>query len=77
MLACIPEIFEKGVAGRRLSIFFHSLFFVLGFSGVFILLGIGVGLAGFAIGAQLTLLRKISGSLMVLFGSRVKALMVN
>lgn len=63
-----PELFESGVAGRRLTVFLHSLCFIAGFSVVFILLGTGAGLAGFAISAKIGLVRKISGSIMIIFG---------
>lgn len=57
------------VAGRkRLTIFRHSLSFVIGFSALFVLLGAGAGLLGFAIGQNLPVVRKISGSLLVVFG---------
>jgi len=63
-----PEIFETGVAGRRLTVFFHSLSFVIGFSAVFTILGTGAGFAGFAIGSHLNVVRVVSGSLMIIFG---------
>jgi cytochrome c-type biogenesis protein len=65
---CGPEIFQSGVKGHRLSIFFHSLSFVIGFSIVFILLGTGAGAIGLVISSNLILVRRISGSLMILFG---------
>ena len=65
---CGPEIFQSGASGRRLTIFFNSLSFVIGFSLVFIILGIGAGLIGSAISSHLLLIRRISGSLMILFG---------
>ena len=63
-----PEIFDAEVTRRRLPIFLHSLSFVIGFSIVFIILGAGAGLTGFAIGAHLGLMRQISGSLLIAFG---------
>ena len=65
---CGPEIFEPEADRRRLPIFFHSLSFVLGFSLVFIILGASVGLAGFALGANLALTHTIAGSLLIAFG---------
>lgn len=47
---------------------FHSLFFVLGFSLIFIALGASVGLLGTAITAHSNLLRQISGIIIILFG---------
>lgn len=67
-ILCGPEIARTGVAGHRLSVFFHSLSFIIGFSIVFILLGVLVGLIGFSISSHLLLVRYISGSLMILFG---------
>jgi cytochrome c-type biogenesis protein len=47
---------------------FHSLFFVLGFSLIFIALGASVGLIGTVITAHAQLLRQIAGSIVILFG---------
>jgi len=63
-----PEIFEPKVGRRRIPIFLHSLSFVIGFTTVFAIMGAGAGLAGFAIGAHLTLIRNIAGILLIVFG---------
>lgn len=63
-----PEIFGAKVTEIRIPIFLHSLSFVVGFSIIFITLGAIAGLTGFAITPSLTLLNKISGSLLVAFG---------
>jgi cytochrome c-type biogenesis protein len=47
---------------------FHSLAFVLGFSIIFIGMGASVGLIGTSITAHSTLLRHISGGLIIAFG---------
>ena len=61
-----PEIFEgKGV---RVGVFLHSLSFVLGFSVIFVLLGVIAGLTGYAIIPDYSLLRRIAGILMIVFG---------
>ena len=65
---CGPEILEPRVGRGRVPIFFHSLSFVAGFSIVFIMMGIGAGLAGFAIGANIILIRRVAGSLLIVFG---------
>ena len=65
---CGPEIFEPKVHRIRMPVFLHSLSFVIGFSIVFILLGAGAGLAGFAISAHLVVVRQIAGSLLIVFG---------
>ena len=63
---CGAQIYETRSAGMRLSLFFHSFSFVLGFSVVFITLGVLAGLTGFAIDAML--LNRIAGSLLICFG---------
>ena len=65
---CGPEILEPKVNRSRIPIFFHSLSFVIGFSIVFVIMGAGAGLAGFVIGFHFTLIRKIAGSLLIVFG---------
>jgi len=65
---CGPEIFEPKAGRSRIPIFFHSLSFVAGFSIVFIILGAGAGLAGFAISLNSALLNEIAGSLLIVFG---------
>ena len=63
-----PEIFEAKGNRSRIPVFLHSLSFVVGFSIVFIFMGVSVGLLGFAIGPHLELMRKIAGSLLIAFG---------
>jgi len=63
-----PEIFAPKVNRIRLPVFLHALSFVIGFSMVFVFLGAVAGLAGFAIGPHLVLIRKIAGSLLIVFG---------
>ena len=65
---CGPEIFETGAARRRVPIFLHSLSFVIGFSIIFVTLGVIAGLTGFAISPNPALLNKIAGSLLIAFG---------
>ncbi len=65
---CGPEILESGAGRGRVPIFFHSFSFVAGFSLVFIILGAGAGLAGFALSTNLALIHKIAGSLLIAFG---------
>jgi len=62
-----PELFEKG--GVRLSVFFHALSFVVGFSLVFVFLGAIVGLTGYAVNPDYYLLEKVAGGLLVAFGA--------
>ena len=61
-----PEIFDT--KGIRVPVFLHSLSFVLGFSVVFVFLGVIVGLTGYAVNPDYALLRKIAGSLLIAFG---------
>ena len=63
-----PGIFEPAAKRNRIPVFLHSLSFVIGFSIVFISLGVGAGLAGFALSAHLVVVRKIAGSLLIAFG---------
>ena len=63
-----PDIFVSEAHKRRTPIFLHSLSFVIGFSVVFIILGAGAGLVGFTMSAHIVLLRKIAGSLLIVFG---------
>lgn len=63
-----PEIFEPAAKRNRIPVFLHSLSFVIGFSIVFISLGVGAGLAGSALSAHLVVVRKIAGSLLIAFG---------
>ncbi|MFH1032724.1 MAG: cytochrome c biogenesis protein CcdA [Chloroflexota bacterium] len=63
-----PEIFEDKTKRFRLPLFLHSLAFVLGFSFVFSLWGAGAGLVGSALLNHLTIVRQISGGLLIAFG---------
>ncbi len=63
-----PEIFDTKATRKRIPIFLHSLSFVIGFSIVFVILGVIAGLTGFAISPNQALLNKIAGSLMIAFG---------
>jgi cytochrome c-type biogenesis protein len=64
---CGPQVLEPQARRGRLPIFLHSLSFVVGFSLVFIILGAGVGLIGFALRSHLLTLR-IAGGLLIAFG---------
>jgi len=65
---CGPEILESKASRGRVPIFLHSLSFVVGFSIVFIILGVIAGLTGFAISPNQALLSRIAGSLLIVFG---------
>lgn len=53
---------------RRLQLFAHALFFVLGFSLVFVLLGAVAGFLGSLIGRLLPFLIRIGGILLIILG---------
>jgi len=63
-----PEIFEIASKRRRLTVFLHSLSFVIGFSVVFSLWGAGAGLIGSALVAYSVVIQQIVGSLLIFFG---------
>ncbi len=62
-----PGIYD--IRGRvRLSVMFHSVSFVAGFSIVFIFLGVVAGLTSFAINPSAVALRTVAGSILIAFG---------
>lgn len=64
-----PDIFVTGACKRRrMPIFFHSLSFVLGFAVVLVMMGVGAGLAGFALSSHLIVIRQVAGALLIFFG---------
>jgi cytochrome c-type biogenesis protein len=63
-----PEILSEGIRIHLMSIFFHSLTFVIGFSLIFVILGGGAGLIGSTISSHLLLVHHIAGGLLILFG---------
>ena len=63
-----PEVLEAPVGRNRLTLFFHSFSFVLGFALIFSTLGAIAGLTAFAINPSSVLLNRISGSLLIAFG---------
>jgi len=64
-----PEILEPEGKRIRVPVFFHSLSFVVGFSLVFIMMGALVGLAGIVIKPNSPVVQRVSGSLLIAFGS--------
>ena len=63
-----PDIFVPGAYKRHISVFFHSLSFVVGFTMVFVIMGVGAGLAGFALSSHLAVIRQIAGAFLIFFG---------
>ncbi len=62
------DIYDVRIKKFRISVFLHSLSFVVGFSIIFITLGVIAGLTGFIISPSQALLNNISGSLLIAFG---------
>jgi len=63
-----PEILNSDSGIKRRTIFLHALSFVLGFTIVFTALGALIGLTGFAINPNSSVVRWVAGSLLVVFG---------
>ncbi len=63
-----PEIFDAKATRKRIPIFLHSLSFVIGFSLVFTMMGVLVGLAGIIISPYSVVVRQVVGSLLIVFG---------
>jgi len=64
-----PDIFvEEAYKKKRAHVFLHSLSFVAGFTTVFVIMGVGAGLAGFVISSHLAVIRQIAGALLIFFG---------
>ena len=62
-----PQILDSAER-KRLPLFLHALFFVLGFTVVFTLLGALAGIAGININPNNPAVRWISGGLLIFFG---------
>ena len=60
----VDETYKK----KRIHVFLHSLSFVAGFTTVFVIMGVGAGLAGFVISSHLAVVRQIAGALLIFFG---------
>ncbi|TET42135.1 MAG: cytochrome C biogenesis protein CcsB [Dehalococcoidia bacterium] len=63
-----PGTFVTGAHKRHMSLFLHSLSFVAGFTVVFVIMGVAVGLAGFALSAHLAVIWQVAGGLLIFFG---------
>ena len=66
--ASVDEMESKGAGGRRWAIMADILFFVLGFSFVFVLLGASATAIGSFLLAKLSLLGKIAGVAVIVLG---------
>jgi cytochrome c-type biogenesis protein len=63
-----PGTSVTGADRRHVPLFLHSLSFVVGFTVVFVIMGVAVGLAGFALSSHLTVIRQVAGALLIFFG---------
>ena len=63
-----PGIAVTGAGRRHIPLFLHSLSFVVGFTVVFAVMGVVVGLAGFALSSHLIIIRQVAGGLLIFFG---------
>lgn len=63
-----PELFERPSRADRLRAFANALLFVVGFSLVFVALGLSASAIGENLRAHGPLLRKLSGLLIIMFG---------
>ncbi|MFC1908507.1 cytochrome c biogenesis CcdA family protein [Chloroflexota bacterium] len=68
-----PEILEVEGQRRHVTVFLHSVSFVIGFALVFTALGAIAGVTGYAISLSTALLNKIAGSVLIVFGLFVLA----
>ncbi len=65
-----PDIFvDETYKKKRAPVFLHSLSFVAGFTTVFVIMGVGAGLAGLAISSHLAVIRQVAGALLIFFGA--------
>lgn len=64
----VPQVGGASDGSYRKKIFRNALFFVLGFSVVFITLGVLLGFAGSLIGPYRVLFSQIGGAIIILFG---------
>lgn len=62
------EVVETGMKRNRLTTFLHSLSFVVGFSIIFTLWGVGAGWLGSMLSAYLAIVRQVVGILLIVFG---------
>ena len=63
-----PELMDAGAPRSRITLFLHSLSFVVGFSLLFTTLGAIAGITGYAISLSSVLLNRVAGSLLIAFG---------
>ena len=66
---CGSDLFSEKECRKRLPILIHAVSFVLGFSLVFILLGLAAGMVGLAFGSLFSLLLRFAGALLLVFGA--------
>ena len=62
------DVLETKASRSRITVFLHSLIFVLGFTLVYVILGAGFGLVGLQINTHMQLLHQIAGAVLIFFG---------
>jgi cytochrome c-type biogenesis protein len=65
---CGSDVFAVNHSRKRLPIFIHAISFIIGFSIVFIILGLTAGMVGLAFGSLFTLIPRIAGAMLIIFG---------
>src|SRR5579875_2154634 len=63
-----PSAVAAGTPLARRTTLLHTVFFVLGFSAIFIALGASVGLVGYALRDHQRLMAEIAGALIIMLG---------
>ncbi|MDD5126837.1 MAG: cytochrome c biogenesis protein CcdA [Dehalococcoidales bacterium] len=62
------EAISANTTKSRLTLFFHSISFIAGFTLIFTMLGAIAGITGYAVSVNPVLLSRIAGSLLIAFG---------
>jgi len=65
---CGSDVFSGTGSPKRLPLLIHTVSFILGFSIVFIMMGLAAGVVGLAFGSLFALLPRIAGVLLIAFG---------
>ena len=65
---CGSDVFSGTGSFKRITLLSHTVSFILGFSIVFITMGLTAGIVGFAFGSLFALLPKVAGGLLIAFG---------
>ena len=71
----VTELDSNGSRGVQRRVFVHALLFVVGFSSIFVLLGSALGLLGQQVPGLQTILHRIGGAIIIVFGLYVLGLL--